>query len=927
MTDRHQLKLLVAVTALLSFAFFRHGIEPAEAGRISDIRGTRHNLSAVADGTATPSGGTVPVRTMKATTETEICVFCHTPHQAANNVTPLWNRKTEGAGVGATYTQNYIVYSSNTLDATQVQGTLNQPGGSSKLCLSCHDGLIAIGNVSVYNGLKTPGSYAASNPTSAPGTATIATTLPGGANTMPVGPGADTGFTRNLGVDLSNDHPISVSYNATLAGLDGELYSPAASGDTRVGLRSPGVKPKLPLEKTGPAGANLAQVQCATCHDPHIRETDTTKGNQKFLRLNRFQERMPATAAAAAFNDTINSGDIICLACHDKNQGTGAWAFSAHAHSDVADETYTAAAATQREFPDGTGGTALLPVWRAACLNCHDTHTVKGARRLLREGTDSTATPKSGGSPALEEVCYQCHQATATSIITTVTVGAPNIKTDFTTLNRRMPITNGAQGTPSAHPAVEPHNPSSYTGVDNTATGTGDINLNCQTAGTRCGKDLIEARSLLGAGAGNDVNRHVECTDCHNPHRLIRTNDGLPGLLAQGNTKDGLPAGRNTGAGTHRHTDTTGYVHSNRISGVLRGSWGVEPVYGGVAFLSRPTSYAVKRGDPGNNTSAAAGETYVTREYQICLKCHSDYGYSDDGVYPSGTSRPLLGGINLTPTTSVTPRTNYTRYTNQAMEFQAPSTHQGKPASTTDSGAGSGYSTNNYRGWHPVMAPTGRTGSLRGNGTDISSNWRAPWSNAGAVGAQTMYCTDCHGSATADTTVIPAASSPWGPHGSANDFLLKGTYTAATGSTADGTAGLCFRCHNPGIYRGDIQNQRTGFWIGRGNRGTGKDGHATHYSKLGNTPLKCNWCHIAVPHGWKNKSLLVNMNDVGLEAGKAPAGSVTIPYSEGPYYRNSMLRVNVFGPSGNWAIGDCGNPGNTDDQARAWMQGSCNTPP
>jgi len=68
-------------------------------------------------------------------------------------------------------------------------------------------------------------------------------------------------------------------------------------------------------------------------------------------------------------------------------------------------EADLAVPATLRELPLG------ITVWEAACLNCHDTHTVHGARRLAREGTDSTASPKSGGNSAIEETCYQCHTA------------------------------------------------------------------------------------------------------------------------------------------------------------------------------------------------------------------------------------------------------------------------------------------------------------------------------------------------------------------------------------------------------------------------------------------------------------------------------------------------------------------------------------
>ncbi|VAX15466.1 Cytochrome c family protein, partial [hydrothermal vent metagenome] len=40
------------------------------AARINDVRNTKHNLSVSGPGT------------VKASTETRVCVFCHTPHQA-----------------------------------------------------------------------------------------------------------------------------------------------------------------------------------------------------------------------------------------------------------------------------------------------------------------------------------------------------------------------------------------------------------------------------------------------------------------------------------------------------------------------------------------------------------------------------------------------------------------------------------------------------------------------------------------------------------------------------------------------------------------------------------------------------------------------------------------------------------------------------
>ena len=878
---------------MLAYAVLTSG--SAFGGRISDIRGTKHNLSAETAGTATSSGGSVPARTIQATTETQVCVFCHTPHGATLAVAPLWNRKLSNA--------TYATYTSSSLDATAILGTqLDQPGGSSKLCLSCHDGTLAIGNVNVLNGL---GAEYKQQSITMTGTS-------GASGVMADGSGTTTGYTRNLGVDLTNDHPISVTYTNTLSIRDGELRAldtnqkyPFSSGAI-IGIRNPGLSPKAPLEPTGPSSEG--QVQCSACHDPHIRETNAALGNQKFLRLNRFQESI-ATSIYSSVND------IGCVACHDKNQGNvGVWAYSAHANNQVATQTYTDTAANQREFPTvaGDGATTNLPVWKAACLNCHDTHSVQGSRRLVREGTDSTATPKAGGASAIEETCFQCHSNNANTAITPLT-NLPDIKSDFA-LSRHQPITLADQG----NIASEAHD----IGGNFSMTASPYEWEDCSTLDNKCGADFVEQRSKLGAGINNLTNRHAECTDCHNPHRVVKFNS----FLGNGGSLSGAP----DATGTHLHTDSTGYTHSNIASGALRGTFGVEPVYSSAAFDSLPFGYDVKRGDPGANLNTQASATYVTREYQVCLKCHSDYGYSDDNVAEAvaPTSRPPLGGAGLTPQGT----NGLYYYTNQAKEFQAPLTHTGDSAKT-DSGAAAPYANGlqvNYRSWHPVMGSTGRTAAVRG--INPTSVFTLPWSND--VGNQTMYCDDCHGSnVTSATSVIPDSGRPWGSHGSGNDFILKGAWNASTGSGQP--AGLCFKCHDYNTYAGG-GGARTGFWLGQEAAPNNIDGHTLHFNKM-NGRVVCNWCHVAVPHGWKNKALLVNLNDIGHEAGQ-PAGTqvrnnTTAAYSVAPYYLNAVLKVVNFAPSGQWKAADCGSPGapGNGQVGLAWMSATstenCTTPP
>ncbi|HUU83546.1 MAG TPA: cytochrome c3 family protein [Phycisphaerae bacterium] len=156
---------------------------------------TVHNLSAAGPGR------------VRAPSESQVCVFCHAPH-STQGVRPLWNRELPAT--------TYRIYESSTLDAKP-----GQPTGASKLCLSCHDGTIALGSVlSRQDRIRMVGS-----------------------DYIPAG-------LTNLGTDLSDDHPISFHYTGGLAASDRQLASP-------LGLRS-----EVKLDAGG-------ELQCTSCHDPH----------------------------------------------------------------------------------------------------------------------------------------------------------------------------------------------------------------------------------------------------------------------------------------------------------------------------------------------------------------------------------------------------------------------------------------------------------------------------------------------------------------------------------------------------------------------------------------------------------------------------------------------------------------------------------
>ncbi len=221
----------------------------ASAGAQASIVDTKHNLS---------TSGPGPFR---STTESRICIFCHTPHRARVEA-PLWNREDS--------TQSYLVY-----DSTTFQGIAGQPNGSSKLCLSCHDGSIALGAVV---------SMSAEIPMEA------------GHRFLDTGP-------AYLGTNLADDHPISFDYDASAGGSSPEY------------LDSHAIVPPVHLDADG-------RLQCTSCHDPH----DNTFG--KFLLTSeRFSALCTSCHQPTGWSQTSHSTSFAVW----DGAGTDPWPTAAYA--------------------------------------------------------------------------------------------------------------------------------------------------------------------------------------------------------------------------------------------------------------------------------------------------------------------------------------------------------------------------------------------------------------------------------------------------------------------------------------------------------------------------------------------------------------------------------------------------------------------
>ena len=224
-------KIIFKVAAVAAMALSM--VNTASAG---SIIGTAHDFSA-----SGWSGG-------------EICVACHTPHNASTSEAnaPLWNH--------AVTTETFTMYSGpGTLDAV-VDG---QPTGTSKLCLSCHDGATALdsfgGNTgsTVMSGSSAIGSSAASG-------------------------------------SLTNDHPISITYNTALSVTDPGLHDPATRAVT---IGEGGDKPRTGFVAT--LMLSGGKVQCTSCHDVHNGSVGTGTNDMPFLKVSK-------------------AGSKICLTCHNK---------------------------------------------------------------------------------------------------------------------------------------------------------------------------------------------------------------------------------------------------------------------------------------------------------------------------------------------------------------------------------------------------------------------------------------------------------------------------------------------------------------------------------------------------------------------------------------------------------------------------------
>ena len=301
----------------------------AQAPPTADVLGM-HNLS-VSSGASTYSQGGLG------------CTFCHAPHSGIGGITPLWNQKLSQS--------SYVPYTSTTDNAQATQPTL---GRTSSLCLSCHDGTVAVGQSAVYGPLPVVGSMNAAD---------------------------------SFGTTLTGSHPFSLVL--PIKDASNLVASLASQGKT--------------ADPTGAVKLVNGNIECTSCHSPHIQAIDRIA--QNFLIRD-------------------SSSGQMCLACHDPNRVMQGQINPLAGFSNSVHQT-----ATNQVSPDAHVG-SYLTVGVNACTSCHQSHNSVAPARLLRP-----ATPAATSYDPVTQNCMTCHAGG-----TNVSPAAPNIMSEVAKVSHPLPV-------------------------------------------------------------------------------------------------------------------------------------------------------------------------------------------------------------------------------------------------------------------------------------------------------------------------------------------------------------------------------------------------------------------------------------------------------------------------------------------------------
>jgi predicted CXXCH cytochrome family protein len=330
------------------------------ARNVGSVRGGAHDLS----------------QRFPSAAQDDACAFCHTSHEAGAEGA-LWNV--------ALTSRSYSTYESPV--STWRAG---QPDGSTKLCLSCHDGLVAptVRRVKRGDGAAEPLQLAAPR--------------------------------QRIDNDLSNDHPVSIPYESGAALMRRSLL-PANSTPSGLG----GTLREDLLDAQG-------KLQCTSCHEPH------GTANRAFLvvpadddQLCRACHHLRDFDVSAHGNRVSATTDLGCAACHRPHDAWPGTPLLTAREPDLCLPCHQVQGTRWTTSSSRHGGRAIPGMRQGVaitCSTCHDPHVVEqgltSERRILTDPRDAATIPRlldSASVPynalerpreALEnrpEFCLTCH--------------------------------------------------------------------------------------------------------------------------------------------------------------------------------------------------------------------------------------------------------------------------------------------------------------------------------------------------------------------------------------------------------------------------------------------------------------------------------------------------------------------------------------
>lgn len=255
---------LIVALGMVVIVTLVHAATPV---RLKDT-GNKHNLSNWGSGNIKAVGTTLK--------DTEVCIYCHAPHNADSTVVPLWGHK-DTAFIG------YSMAKSTNVNPSNPSWVDSQPTGISKKCLSCHDGTVAIGALisgdiamtSLTDRLNPDGTLKPYNPVSTHDHAT----RPG-----------------YIGKDLRGGHVISFKY-------DSAFTNNSSSAKLIYRANMSVADQKSMFDGDG-------KMQCHSCHDPHTDWCDD--GNPPGTVGGDPLWRKPC----ANVGGKNNSNATVCAVCH-----------------------------------------------------------------------------------------------------------------------------------------------------------------------------------------------------------------------------------------------------------------------------------------------------------------------------------------------------------------------------------------------------------------------------------------------------------------------------------------------------------------------------------------------------------------------------------------------------------------------------------